>query len=75
MKEAAENAMEREAQKQAGSCVVDEAIVKDSDLIAASNVVEQAYKLMYQRIQDVPDKDLSWKNEVLDKLDLVCLNF
>ena len=43
----------------------------DGDLISASTLIEQAYKQLYQRVQDVPDRDLAWKNTLLDKLDMV----
>ena len=43
------------------------------DTMASSTLLEEAYKEMHTRIQDASDRDLQWKEALLDKLDEVLL--
>ena len=75
LKKAAEFAMHLETQKGAPPLIPEErSSMNESNAISASTLVENAYKQLYQRIQDSPDRDLSWRNDLLDKLDSVSEN-
>ena len=47
----------------------------DTDVVCACNMVERAYKELYVRIQDMPDREVEWRNKLFDRLDKVSFHF